>query len=87
MAAAAIIGLLTTYSAAILGTWRRASFIGLMLAALYGVLYVLLNEETYSLVIGSLLLFAALVGIMFATRKVNWSAVGRSESEGEAEMA
>lgn len=81
VAAAAIIGLLTAYSAAMLGTWRRAGFIGTMLAALYAVLYVLLNEETYSLVIGSLLLFAALAGIMYATRNVDWSSVGRNEDE------
>jgi inner membrane protein len=77
VASAAIIGLLTAYSAAVLGTWRRASFIGAMLAGLYALLYVLLNLETYSLVIGSLLLFAALAGIMFATRRVDWSGVGR----------
>ncbi len=87
VAAAAIIGLLTAYNAAVLGTWRRAGFIGLMLAALYGVLYVLLNAETYSLLIGSLLLFAALAGIMFATRKVDWSAVRKSESEEEQARA
>ncbi|WP_338244513.1 cell envelope integrity protein CreD [Aurantiacibacter hainanensis] len=87
VAATAIIGLLTAYSAAILGTWKRAGFIGAMLAALYTVLYVLLNEETYSLVIGSLLLFAALAGIMFATRKLDWSAVGRSEGKGEGAYA
>ncbi len=81
LAAAAIIALLTAYSAAILGTWRRAGFIGVMLAALYGVLFVLLNEETYSLVIGSLLLFGALAGVMFATRNVDWSSVGRSDEE------
>ncbi|MWV28215.1 cell envelope integrity protein CreD [Erythrobacter sp. GH3-10] len=81
LAAAAIIGLLTAYSAAVLGTWRRAGFIGVMLAALYGVLFVLLNEETYSLIIGSLLLFGALAGVMFATRNVDWSSVGRSEDE------
>ncbi|WAT18151.1 cell envelope integrity protein CreD [Aurantiacibacter sp. MUD11] len=86
VASAAIIGLLTTYSAAVLGTWRRASFIGLMLAGLYALLFVLLNLETYSLVIGSLLLFAALAGIMYATRSVDWTAVGRSEeAEGYAE--
>ncbi len=81
VAAASIIGLLTAYSAATLGTWRRAGFIGTMLAALYAVLYVLLNEETYSLVIGSLLLFIALAGIMYATRNVDWSSVGRNEGE------
>ncbi|MEL1250479.1 cell envelope integrity protein CreD [Aurantiacibacter gilvus] len=78
-ASASIIGLLTAYNAAVLGSWKRASFIGGMLAALYGVLYVLLNEETYSLVIGSLLLFGALAGIMFATRRVDWAGIGRGE--------
>ncbi len=75
VAAVAVIGLLTAYSAAVLGTWRRAGFIGAMLAGLYGLLFVLLNMETWSLMIGSLLLFAALAGIMFATRRVNWNAV------------
>lgn len=84
LAAAAIIGLLASYNAAVLETWRKAGFIGLLLAALYGVLYVLLNAETYSLLIGSLLLFAALAGIMFATRKVDWSAVRGPKAE-EAE--
>ncbi|QZH74958.1 MAG: cell envelope integrity protein CreD [Erythrobacter sp.] len=79
VAAAAIIGLLTAYSAAVLGTWRRAGFIGAMLASLYALLFVLLSMETYSLVIGSLLLFAALAGIMYATRSVDWALVRRSE--------
>ena len=52
-----------------------------MLAGLYALLFVLLNMETYSLLIGSLLLFGALAGIMYATRGVNWSAVGRSDEE------
>jgi inner membrane protein len=82
LAASAIIGLLTAYSAAVLGTWKRASFVGGMLAGLYALLYVLLNLETFSLVIGSLLLFVALAAIMYATRSVDWSAVGKgNESE------
>lgn len=81
VAAVAVIGLLTAYSAAVLGTWRRAGFIGIMLAALYALLFVLLNMETYALVIGSLLLFAGLAGIMYMTRQVNWSAVGRSAND------
>ncbi len=75
VAAAAVIGLLTAYSAAVLGTWRRAGFIGGMLTGLYALLYVLLNMETYSLIIGSLLLFLALAGVMYMTRQINWSAV------------
>jgi len=81
IAAGAIIGLLTAYSAAVLGTWRRAGFIGAMLTGLYALLYVLLNLETYSLLIGSLLLFAALAGIMYATRRVDWTSVVRGEGE------
>ncbi len=81
VAAGAVIGLLTAYSAAVLGTWRRAGFIGAMLAGLYALLFVLLNMETWSLLIGSLLLFAALAGIMYATRRVNWSGIGQAEGE------
>jgi inner membrane protein len=74
LASAAIAGLNTAYSAAVLGSWRRATFIGGLLVALYAVLYVLLSLEAYSLLIGSLLLFAELAGVMYATRQIDWSA-------------
>jgi inner membrane protein len=74
LAAAAIAGLNTAYSAAVLGSWRRAGFIGGLLAGLYAVLYVLLSLEAFSLLIGSLLLFAALAGVMYATRRIDWGA-------------
>jgi len=80
IASSAIIGLLTTYSAAVLGGWKRACFIGGMLTGLYAVLYVLLSLEAASLIVGSLLMFAALAGVMFATRNIDWSEV-RSEDE------
>jgi inner membrane protein len=38
------------------------------------VLYILLSLEAYSLLIGSLLLFAALAGVMYATRRIDWGA-------------
>ena len=60
LAAAAIAGLNTAYSAAVLKSWRRAAFIGALLVGLYAVLYVLLSLEAFSLLIGSLMLFAAL---------------------------
>ena len=56
------------------GSWRRAGFIGALLAGLYAVLYVLISLEAYSLLIGSLLLFAALAGVMYATRRIDWGA-------------
>jgi inner membrane protein len=72
LASAAIAGLNTAYSAAVLGSWRRAAFIGALLAGLYIVLYILLSLEAFSLLIGSLLLFAALAGVMYATRRIDW---------------
>ena len=74
LAAAAIAGLNTAYSAAVLGSWRRAGFMGGLLAGLYAVLYILLSLEAFSLLIGSLLLFAALAGVMYATRRIDWGA-------------
>ena len=74
LASAAIAGLDTAYSAAVLGSWRRAGFIGGLLVGLYAVLYVLISLEAYSLLIGSLLLFAALAGVMYATRRIDWGA-------------
>lgn len=80
IASAAIIGLLTSYSAAVLGSWKRARFIGALLVGLYALLFVLLNLEAWSLLIGSILLFVALAGVMYATRKVDWGQVGRREA-------
>ena len=72
-ASMATIGLITAYSASVLSSWRRASLVGGLLAGLYGAIYILLSLEAYSLLIGSLLVFAALAGVMFVTRRLDWS--------------
>ncbi|WP_417615741.1 cell envelope integrity protein CreD [Parasphingorhabdus sp.] len=72
-ASIATIGLITAYSASVLSSWRRASLVGGLLAGLYGAIYILLSLEAYSLLIGSLLVFAALAGVMFVTRRLDWS--------------
>jgi len=82
LASAAIAGLNTAYSAAVLGSWRRASFMGALLVGLYAVLYILLSLEAYSLLIGSLLLFAALAGVMYATRRIDWGAKKVAAAQG-----
>ncbi len=87
VASAAIIGLLTAYSAAVLGSWTRAKVIGGMLVGLYALLYVLLSLEAWSLMIGSLLLFFALAAVMYATRRIDWSGMGRKNEEADAELA
>lgn len=84
VAAAAIVGMETAYSAAVLGSWRRAAFIFALLSALYAVLYVLLSLEAYSLLIGSLMTFAALAAVMYLTRHVEWGESGNEAAEGNA---
>lgn len=82
VASAAIIALLSAYSAAVLKSWKRGKFVGALLVGLYALLFVLLNLEAWSLLIGSVMLFVALAGVMYATRNVDWSAVGRREVAG-----
>ena len=82
LASAAIAGLNTAYAAAVLGSWRRAAFIGGLLIGLYAVLYVLLSLEAYALLIGALLLFAALAVVMYATRRIDWGAPRAAPSAG-----
>lgn len=77
VASGSIIGLLSAYSAAVLKSWRRGRFIGALLVGLYALLFVLLNLEAWSLLIGSVLLFVALAAVMYATRNVHWSSVGQ----------
>ncbi|HXH52612.1 MAG TPA: cell envelope integrity protein CreD [Sphingomicrobium sp.] len=81
LASAAIAGLNTAYSAAVLKSWRRAWYIGGLLTALYAVLYILLSLEAFSLLIGSLLIFVALAGVMYGTRQIDWSGRQRGVEE------
>lgn len=73
VAAAAIVGLLTAYSSAVLGSRRRAGVVGGLLVGLYAVLYLLLSLEAFSLLIGAVLLFVALAAVMYMTRRIDWS--------------
>lgn len=79
LASAAIIGLLAFYSAAVLKSWKRARFLAALLIGLYALLYVLLNLEAYSLLIGSVLMFFALAGVMYMTRSIDWSGIGKKD--------
>lgn len=77
LAAGAIIALLAAYSASVLRSRRRGGMIAALLSGLYGVLYVLISLEAYSLLIGSVLLFVALAAVMYMTRHLDWG--GRGE--------
>ena len=52
--------------------------VALLLAAVYAYIYVLLQLEDYSLLVGAVGLLVALVGVMYATRNIDWHSLGRS---------
>jgi inner membrane protein len=72
IAATACISLLGYYLSHVLKSRLRGLVFAAMFTLLYGVLYGLLLSEDNALVMGSLLLFAALAATMVLTRKVDW---------------
>ncbi|HUG39439.1 MAG TPA: cell envelope integrity protein CreD [Longimicrobiales bacterium] len=84
LASVAVIGMVASYSLAVLRRPSRATVVGAGVSLLYAYLYVLLMNEDYALLIGSVGLFLILGGLMFATRRIDWFAVGaRPEGAGE----
>lgn len=74
LASLAVVALVSLYCAAILRSPGRAVIMTALLSVLYGYLYLLLRDQDYALLIGSLGLFVILALIMYLTRRVDWSA-------------
>ena len=64
--------MMTLYSRALLGTWRKSWYMGLVMSLSYVLLYAVLNAESYALLIGSIGAFAVTALIMYLTRKLEW---------------
>jgi inner membrane protein len=67
-----IILLIGLYIKSIYGSKQIASIITGMLAIFYGFMYVILQLQDYSLLLGNIALFLILAAVMFFTRKINW---------------
>ena len=74
-AAVACAVLLGVYASAMLGRVLSGALFGAGIALLYGLLYALLQMEQNALVIGSVMLFAALATVMMLTRRIDWYAL------------
>lgn len=72
ISAIATTSLITAYSATIFNNTKQTFMIGLFLAGLYIYLYIILLQESMSLLFGAVGLFIALAIIMFVLRKVDW---------------
>jgi inner membrane protein len=81
IASTAVVAMATAYCAVILRRTSRALVVGSGVSLLYAYLYTLLVNEDYALLAGSLGLFAILGAIMYATRGIDWYAIGTPPRE------
>ncbi len=72
IAACALVVLIGVYIAGVLGSRVRGTVAGTAMAIVYGLLYMLVLSEDYALLMGAIILFVALAGVMIATRRLNW---------------
>jgi inner membrane protein len=73
LATLAVVLVTVFYCYSVLHSPVRAGIVCLILVLLYGYLYVVLGNQDYALLIGSIGLFASLSAIMYLTRHVDWS--------------
>ncbi|MBN2651523.1 MAG: cell envelope integrity protein CreD [Spirochaetales bacterium] len=80
LAGASVTSLLIFYLTAVLKSVKRALIMIPEQISLYGLLYLSLASEDYSLLVGTLGIFAILAIIMTITRKINWYTIGKKET-------
>src|SRR5262249_18261470 len=76
IACTSVIGMVVAYCTVILHRRSRALIVGTGVSLLYGYLYTLLVNEDYALLAGSVGLVGIRAAIMYATRHVDWYAIG-----------
>jgi inner membrane protein len=76
MASLAVVAMVAGYSVVVLHHVRRALVVVAAVSLLYAYLYILLLNEDYALLIGAVGLFLILAAVMYATRRVDWYALG-----------
>ena len=72
-----VIGLIALYSSSVLSNKKMAIMLALSLAAIYGFLFIIIQIETYALLVGSIGLFIILALTMYYTRKISWYRTGK----------
>ena len=72
VAATMTIGLTGLYARSLFQSNRMALFVSGTLTVLYGFLFVVLQQQDYALLIGSLGLFVILAAVMYVSRRITW---------------
>jgi inner membrane protein len=80
VASLSVVVVIAAYSVTVLKTKGRGLVVGVVAAALYGYLYVLLINQDYALLVGSIGLFLVLAAVMYLTRKIDWYELSKKRS-------
>lgn len=80
LAAVMVIALISFYVKSVFENSRLGVIISGLLIGAYGFMYVILQLQDYSLLLGNIALFSVLGLVMFLTRKVNWSEIFNKNS-------
>lgn len=67
-----IVCLISLYTSSIYNNYKLGILIGAFLILFYGFMYIILQLQDYSLLLGNVALFVVLATIMYLTRKINW---------------
>jgi len=65
--------LIALFSKSIMKTWKFPLFILASLSALYTFIFVIIQLESYALLVGSIGLFVILAAVMYISRKIEWN--------------
>ena len=87
ISAIASTGLLSIYVAGMLRNGKHGAAFGASLLLLYGLLFGLLQAESYALLMGTLLCFAILSLVMLMTRNIDWYERSRKTLESNDEVS
>ena len=74
------IGLIVVYISAIFKNKQMPVVLGSLLSVIYSFIYIILQLEEFSLLVGAVGLFFALGATMILTRKINWYNIGNSNT-------
>ena len=67
-----VVSLISLYTSNVYGNYKLGMLIGVFLILFYGFMYIILQLQDYSLLLGNIALFIVLAAIMYLTRKINW---------------
>lgn len=72
LSSAATIGLICFFTASLLDNKPAAALFAVILTAFYGFIFIIIQLEEYSLMVGAIALFIIVAALMYFSRKITW---------------